>query len=135
MTNVEASDATPRRPFPVTILALVFLLLGLNFVGMAVQDVTWNEYKPGHPMETDLVPWAIGLAAAGATFVRHAVGLFGLRSWARTGSLLLGTAFLALAVYGFVDASPLLLILFTPGAIILLCLLYLARPSVRGCFH
>jgi len=135
MTHVEASGATSRRPFPVTILALIFLFVGLNFVGMAVQDVTWNEFKPGKPMDPDLVPWAIGLAAAGAAFVVYAVGLFGLRSWARTGSLLLGTAFVALAVYGFVDASPLLLILFTPGAIILLCLLYLARPSVRGCFH
>ena len=125
----------PPRPFSATVLAGVYLLLGLVWLGMAIQNFTWNEYKPGKPMDPDLVPWSIGLLAASALFGATAVGLLRMRRLGRRAGITLAALFVALGLYGVADSSPLLPILITPGVIVALCAGHLALPATGERFR
>ena len=124
-----------RRPLSATVLALVYGLLALIWLGMAIQDLTWNEFKPGKPMDPDLVPWSVGLLAASAVFASTAVALLRMRNAGRRAALVLALLFVALALYGIVDSSPLLPILIIPGAVTALCAAHLALPATGRRFR
>ena len=131
-------SATPDRaprPLSATVLAGVYLLLALIWLGMAIQNFTWNEYKPGKPIDPDLVPWSVGLVAASAIFSATAVGLLRMRPLGRRAGIGLAVLFVALGIYGVVDDSPLLPILITPGVIIALCAGHLALPATGERFR
>ncbi len=122
------------RPAAVTILALLFVFLGLVQTGMAIQNFTWDEYKPGKPMDPDLVPWSIGLLCLGGAFFSTAFGLLRMRAWGRRGALLLGIFFLGTTLYGLAEDSFLLGVLITPGAFMALGIVYLLRPRIARQF-
>jgi hypothetical protein len=125
----------PRRPLSALVLAAVYLLLALIWLGMAIQNFTWNEYKPGKPMDPDLVPWSIGLLAASALFGTTALGLLRMRRAGRRAALALALLFVALAIYGILDSSPLLPILIIPGLLTALCAAHLALPATGARFR
>jgi len=125
----------PRRPLAALVLAAVYLLLALVWLVMAIQNFTWNEYKPGKPMDPDLVPWSIGLLAASAIFGATALGLLRMRRAGRRAALGLALLFVALAIYGVADSSPLLPILIIPGVLTALCAAHLALPATGERFR
>jgi len=124
-----------RRPLSAIVLACVYILLALIWLGMAIQNLTWNEFKPGKPMDPDLVPWSIGLVAVSGLFAAAAAGLLRMRRAGRRAALGLAVCFVALAVYGVADSSPLLPILIIPGAITALCAAHLALPATGERFR
>ena len=125
----------PRRPLSALVLAAVYFLLALVWLGMAIQNFTWNEYKPGKPMDPDLVPWSIGLLAASAIFGATALGLLRMRRAGRRAALALALLFVAVAIYGVADSSPLLPILIIPGLLTALCAAHLALPATGARFR
>ena len=136
MSNGEPSKTRKnRRPGIVTCLAILFVFLGLVQAGMAVQNFTWDEYKPGKPMDPDLLPWSIGLLCLGGAFLSTAFGLFRMRAWGRRGALLLGIFFVGTMLYGVTEDSFLLGLLITPGVVMALGIAYLLRPRIAGAFR
>ena len=133
--GVTSKTRLNSRPATVTILALLFVFLGLVQTGMAIQNFTWDEYKPGKPMDPDLLPWSIGLVCLGAAFFSTAFGLLRMRPWGRRGALLLGTFFVGTMLYGLSEDSFLLGLLITPGTFMALGIVYLMRPQVAGLFR
>ncbi len=125
----------PRRPRSALLLAGVYLLLALVWLGMAIQNFTWNEYKPGKPMDPDLLPWSIGLLAASTLFGATALGLLRMRRAGRRAALALAVVFVGLAIYGVADSSPLLPILIIPGVVTALCAAHLALPAIGERFR
>jgi hypothetical protein len=123
------------RTLPITLLAIVLAFLGLAWLGMALGNITWNEYKPGKPMDPDLIPWTILLVALGAIFLVTAFGLLRMRAWGRHLALVVGVLFVATGFYGIYESAPLLPILLIPGLIVGLCVLYLMRPAVGSRFR
>jgi len=122
-------------PAAVTILAILFVFLGLVLTAMAIQNFTWDEYKPGKPMDPDLLPWSIGLVCLGGAFFSTAFGLFRMRAWGRRGALLLGIFFVGTMLYGLTEDAPLLGLLITPGVAMALGIAYLLRPRIAGAFR
>ncbi|MDP3939064.1 MAG: hypothetical protein Q8R92_13145 [Deltaproteobacteria bacterium] len=123
-----------KRPLPVTLLAGLYLFLGIVFAGMGIQDLAWDEFKPGKPMDPDLLPWAIGLLSLAFAFAGTAAGLFRMRRWGRRSALGLGALFVFTGIYGLTESAPLLALLITPGAALLIGFLYLLRPGVASRF-
>lgn len=135
MTLTHADSLRPsRRSWAIVILAILFLFIGLIWIGMAVQNLTWDEFKPGKPMDPDLLPWSIGLILLGSAYLLTSIGLMRMRRWGRACAFLMGGFFVGLAVYGYFESSFLLPILFIPGLLILLGLIYLALPGMRERF-
>ena len=130
----QTPDPT-RRPLSAAVLACVYLLLAAVWLGMAIQNFTWNEYKPGKPMDPDLMPWSIGLLAVSAIFAVIATGLLRMRRWGRRAAIGLAALFVAMAIYGIADSSPLLPILIVPGLITALCAAHLALPATGRRFR
>jgi uncharacterized membrane protein (DUF2068 family) len=122
------------RPLPIVLAGLLFGVIGLVWLGMAAQNIAWDEYKPGKPMDPDLLPWSVGLILFGAAFLGTGLGLWRLRAWGRKSAFLLGTLFLGMGLFSYWEGSHLLMFLFTPGLLVLLSLIYLARPSVGARF-
>ena len=135
MSSLDPGSSPASRTFPITLLAVVLGVLGLAWLGMALGNITWNEYKPGKPMDQDLIPWTIGLVALGVIFLATAFGLLRMRVWGRHLALVVGALFVATALYGIHDSSPLLPILLIPGLIVGLCVLYLLRPVIGSRFR
>lgn len=136
MNNAAVSRrGASNRPVAVTLLGILFLFLGLVAIGMAVQDLTWNEEKPGKPMDPDLLPWSIGLLCLGGAFLSTAFGLVRMRAWARRSALLFGIFLVGAMLYALMEDAPLLALLFTPGVFMVLGLLYLLRPRVTSLFR
>ena len=134
-SSAERGPTKTSRTFPITLLAILLGFLGLIWLGMALGNVTWNEYKPGKPMDPDLIPWTIGLVALGIVFLGTAFGLMRMRVWGRHLALVVGILFVATAFYGIHDSSPLLPILLIPGLVVGLCVVYLVRPVVGSWFR
>ena len=135
MTLTHSDSIKPaRRSWAIVILAVLFLFIGLIWIGMALQNFAWDEYKPGKPMDPDLVPWSIGLILLGSAYLLTSIGLLRMRRWGRACAFLMGGFFVGLAVYGYSESSLLLPILFIPGLVILIGLIYLAQPRMRERF-
>lgn len=133
--KASSKAATKGRPVAVTLLALLFVFLGLVQIGMGVQDLTWNEHKPGKPMDPDLLPWSIGLLCVGGAFLATAFGLFRMRIWGRRSAVLFGILIVAALLYGLTEDAPLLALLITPGSLMTLGVLYLLRPGIAASFR
>ncbi len=123
------------RPLPILLAGTLFFIIGFVWTGMAAQNFAWDEYKPGKPMDPDLLPWSIALLLFGAAFLITGLGLWRLRAWGRRSAFVLGTLFVGMGLYSYWEGSHLLIFLFTPGLLVLLSLIYLARPSVKARFR
>jgi hypothetical protein len=130
---LTARPATGGRPFPILLAGFLFVIIGSLWIGMGVQNLLWDEYKPGKPMDPDLLPWTIALILFGSAYLASAIGMLGMRSWGRKSAFLLGA--LGMGMYSYWEKSPLLMMLFAPGLLVLLALIYLGRPSVKAKFR
>jgi hypothetical protein len=135
MKRPLAVRPAPSRSLPILLAGFLFVVIGLFWLGMAAGNFTWDEFKPGKPMDPDLLPWSVGLILLGAAFFGTGVSLWRLRVWGRKSAFLFGTLFMGMGCLSYWERSDLLIFLFTPGVLVLLSLIYLARPSVGARFR
>ena len=135
MKRPLAVRPAPGRSLPILLAGFLFVVIGFFWLGMAAENVAWDEYKPGKPMDPDLLPWSVGLILFGAAFIGTGFGLWRHRAWGRKSAFLFSTLFLGMGFFSYWERSWLLVYLFTPGLLVLLSLIYLARPSVGARFR